>query len=94
MPRIAKKQVNRDNAKADNPKMYYRRVFAILFIDKLISELELTFIKLSDSASRLFFLYQLILPKYHWTKMYTNKIIESYGKDLPKQDVVGIELSS
>ena len=56
MLRIAKKQVNRDNAKADNPKIYYRRVFAILFIDKLISELELTFIKLSDSASRLLFL--------------------------------------
>ena len=63
MPRIAKKQVNRDNAKADNPKIYYRRVFAILFIDKLISELELTFIKLSDSASRLFFLIPTDITK-------------------------------
>ena len=63
MPRIAKKQVNRDNAKADNPKMYYRRVFAILFIDKLISELELTFIKLSDSASRLLFLISTDITK-------------------------------
>ena len=63
MPRIAKKQVNRDNAKADNPKIYYRRVFAILFIDKLISELELTFIKLSDSASRLLFLIPTDITK-------------------------------
>lgn len=63
MPRIAKKQVNRDNAKADNPKIYYRRVFAILFIDKLISELELTFIKLSDSASRLLFLISTDITK-------------------------------
>ena len=63
MTRIAKKQVNRDNAKADNPKIYYRRVFAILFIDKLISELELTFIKLSDSASRLLFLISTDITK-------------------------------
>lgn len=63
MPRKAKKQVNRDNAKADNPKIYYRRVFAILFIDKLISELELTFIKLSDSASRLLFLIPTDITK-------------------------------
>ena len=63
MLRIAKKQVNRDNAKADNPKIYYRRVFAILFIDKLISELELTFIKLSDSASRLLFLIPTDITK-------------------------------
>ena len=63
MPRIAKKQVNRENAKADNPKIYYRRVFAILFIDKLISELELTFIKLSDSASRLLFLISTDITK-------------------------------
>ena len=63
MPRIAKKQVNRENAKADNPKIYYRRVFAILFIDKLISELELTFIKLSDSASRLLFLIPTDITK-------------------------------
>ena len=34
MPRIAKKQVNRDNTKGDSPQTYYRRVFAIPFIDK------------------------------------------------------------
>ena len=50
MPRIAKKQVNRDNTEGDSPETYYRRVFAIPFIDKLISELELRFTKLSHSA--------------------------------------------
>ena len=34
MPRIAKKQVNRDNTEGDSPQTYYRRVFAIPFIDK------------------------------------------------------------
>ena len=53
MPRIAKKQVNRGNTQADSPKTYYIRVFGILFIDKLISEIELKFAKLSHSASRL-----------------------------------------
>ena len=50
MPRIAKKQVNRDNTEGDSPETYYRRVFAIPFIDKLISELALRFTKLSHSA--------------------------------------------
>ena len=53
MPRIAKKQVNRDNTEGDSPENCYRRVFAIPFIDKLLSELELRFAKLSPSASRL-----------------------------------------
>ena len=43
MPRIAKKQVNRDNTEGDSPATYYRRVFALPFIDKLISALELRF---------------------------------------------------
>ena len=45
MPRIAKKQVNRDNTEGDSPEAYYGRVFAIPFTDKFISELELRFIK-------------------------------------------------
>ena len=56
MPRIAKKQVNRDNTEGDSPETYYRRVFAIPFTDELISELELRFTKLSHSVLRLLFL--------------------------------------
>ena len=41
MSRIAKKQVNRDNTEGDSPETCYQRVFALPFIDKLISELEL-----------------------------------------------------
>ena len=63
MPRIAKKQVNRDNTEGDSPETYYRRVFAILFIGKLISELELRFTKLSHSASRLLFLIPTVITK-------------------------------
>ena len=35
MPRIAKKQVNRDNTEGDSPEAYYGRVFAIPFTDNL-----------------------------------------------------------
>ena len=31
MPRIAKKQLNRDNTEADNPETYHKRVLAIPF---------------------------------------------------------------
>ena len=41
----ANKQVNRENTGGDSPQTYYRRVFTILFIDKLISELELRLTK-------------------------------------------------
>ena len=50
MSRIAKKQVTRDNTEGDSLETYYRRVFAIPFIDKLIRELELRSTKLSHSA--------------------------------------------
>ena len=43
MPRIAKKQVNRDNIEGDSSETYYRQVFAIPFIGKLTNELELRF---------------------------------------------------
>ena len=63
MPRIAKKQVNGDNTNGNSLETYYRRVFAIPFIDKLISKLELRFTKLSHSASRLLFLIPTVITK-------------------------------
>ena len=63
MPRISKKQGNRDNTKGDSPETYYRRVLAIPFIDKLISKLELRFIKLSHSAARLLFIIPTVIVK-------------------------------
>ena len=54
MPRIAKNQINRDNTETDSPETYYKRVFAITFIDDLISEHELRFTKLPYFVSRLF----------------------------------------
>ena len=43
MPFVTKKLVNRDNTEGNSLETYYRRVFALHFIDKLISELELRF---------------------------------------------------
>ena len=63
MPRIARKQINRDNTEVGSPETYYRRVCAIPFIDKLISELELRFTKLSHSASKLLFLVPTVINK-------------------------------
>ena len=63
MPRVAKKQVNRDNIDGDSSETYYRQVFAIPFIDKLTNELELRFTKLSHSASRLLFWIPTVITK-------------------------------
>ena len=43
MPRKGKRQVNRHNTETDSPETYCRRVSALPFIGKLISELELRF---------------------------------------------------
>ena len=94
MPRTAKKQVNRDNTEGDSPETYYRRVLAIPFIDKLISELELRFTKLSHPVSRVLFLVPTVITKVPLGKDSYQQIIEMYGKDLPNKDVVDIELSS
>ena len=45
IPHSANKQVNRETTGGDSPQTYYRRVFAILFFDQLISELELRLTK-------------------------------------------------
>ena len=47
MPRIEKRQSNRDNTEADGPEIYYRQVFAIPFIDTLYNDFELRFTKIS-----------------------------------------------
>ena len=92
MPRIAKKQVNRDNTEGDSPETYYRRVFAIPFIDKLISELALRFTKLSHSASRLLFLISTVITKVPLDKDTFQKIIEMHGKELPNKDMADIKI--
>ena len=94
MPGIAKNQVNRDRTEGDSPETYYRRVFAIPLIDKLISKLELRFTKLSHSASRLLFLIPTVITKVPLGKDSYQQIIEMYGKDLPNKNVVDIDLSS
>ena len=94
MPRIAKRQSNRDNTEADSPEIYYRRVFAIPFIDTLYNELELRFTKLSYTASRLLFLIPAVITKVQLDKDSYQDVIEMYGKDLPNQDVVDVELAS
>ena len=93
-PHIAKKQGNRDNTEGDSRETYYRQVFAIPFIDKLISELELRFTKLSHSALRLLFLIPTVITEVPLDKDAYQQIIEMYGKDLSNKYVVDIGISS
>ena len=75
MPRIAKNKINRDNTETDGHKTYYRKVFAIRFIDDLISENELRFTKLSYSVSRVF-----LIPIYIYTEIPTSHLPTSVSR--------------
>ena len=94
MHRTAKKNKSTETILKLIVLKHYRRVFAILFIDELISELELRFTKLSHSASRILFLIPTVITKVPLDKDAYQQITEMYGKDRPNQDLVGIEVSS
>ena len=94
MPCIAKKQVNSDYTEGDSLETNHRQIFAITFIDKSITELELRFTTLSHFASRLLFLIPTFIIKVPLDKNAYQQIIEMYGKYLPNKDVIDIDLSS
>ena len=63
--KVSTKQVQKyRDTEVDSPEPSCRRVFAIPFIDKLISELELRFTKLSCPLVRLLFLIPRIIQQY------------------------------
>ena len=55
-PRIAQRQMHRDNIEAANPKEYYKRVIAIPILDTLISEIKVLFNKFSITACKVRYL--------------------------------------
>ena len=60
-PRMAQRQMHRDNIEEANPKEYYKRVIAIPILDTLISEIEFGFNKFSITASKVLFLVPELL---------------------------------
>ena len=60
-PRMAQRQMHRDNTEEANPKEYYKRVIAIPILDTLISEIEFGFNKFSITASKVLFLVPELL---------------------------------
>ena len=62
LPRIAKRQQNRNNVQTtDTPEEYYRIVLAIPMLDTFISEMKLRFNKISITASKLMYLVPSII---------------------------------
>ena len=55
-PRMAQRQMYRDNIEAANTKDYYKRVVAIPILDTLISEMNIRFNKFSIAASKVLYL--------------------------------------
>ena len=51
-PRMAQRQMHRDNFEAANPNEYFKRVIAIPILDTLLLEMKFRFNKFSITASK------------------------------------------
>lgn len=66
LPRIAKRQIHRQNQPADTPEEYYRRTVAIPLLDCIISEMDTRFNKLSQRAVKLLMFVPAICFTIHF----------------------------
>ena len=53
IPRVAARQMHRNNVPADTPREYFKRAFVIPLLDKFIAEMEFRSNNLNKSSSRL-----------------------------------------
>ena len=61
IPRVAKKQIDRDNVPANWPEEYYKRVLVISIVDTFISEMTCRFNNFICKAARLLILTPSVL---------------------------------
>jgi len=94
LPRIAKRQVHRQNQPANTPEEYYRRTVAIPVLDCIIGEMETRFNKLSQRAVKLLLLVPTICCERSNICDNLKSTVDMYSNDLPNPDLVNTELKS
>ena len=87
IPRVAKKQIYRDNVPANSPEEYYKRALVIPIVDTLISEMTHRFNKFNCKAARLL----ILTPSVLWSEKFKenvdiSQILEEYEEDLINRD--------
>ena len=93
IPRVAEKQIYRDNVPANSPEEYYKRALFIPIVDKFILEMTHRFNKFNCKAAKLLILTPSVLcPEKFKEIVYIFPILEEYEEDLMNRDVMDQEL--
>ena len=92
-PRMAQRQMHRDNTEAANTKEYYKRVVAIPILDSLISKMKIRFNKFSVTASKVLYLVPELICSESDITTKLAPVIEMYKADLINPDIVDQEIS-
>lgn len=93
IPRVALRQMHRNNVPATTPEEYYRRAMAIPLLDTFISEMKFRFNEFSVRSSKLLLLVPSVLCSTsddHMTEL--DSVIEEYKDELPNYEVIDQEL--
>ena len=90
IPRVAARQMHRNNVPAYTAKEYFRRAFVIPLLDEFIAEMEFRFNNLSKSLSRLLCLVPSVISRSE--NLDFSEISEMYKEDLPNIDMLDEEL--
>ena len=93
IPRVAKKQIYRDNVPANSPEEYYKRALVIPIVDTFISEMTYRFNNFICKAAKLLILTPSVLCSEKFKEnVDISPILEEYGEDSINRDVVDQEL--
>ena len=92
-PRMAQRQMHRDNIEAANPKEYYKRVLANSNIGTLISEMKFCFNKFSITASKVRYIISGLICSESDIVTKLAPVIKMYKADLMNPDIVDQEIT-
>ena len=81
IPRVAKKQIYRDNVPANSPEEYYKRALAITNVDTFISEMTYRFNNFICKAAKLLILTPSVLCSEKFEKTLT---VPQFWKNMEK----------
>jgi len=90
IPRVAARQMHRNNLALETPIDYYRCSLTNPLLDRLIAEMEFRFTNLSLTASKLLFLVPSILCKQNEVDL--TEVLNQYADDLLNPDAVDMEI--
>ena len=92
-PRLAPRQMHRDNTEVAKPKEYYKQVKAIPILDTLISKIKFCSNKFSITASKVPYIVPELICSESDIVTKLAPVIEMYKANLINQDIVDQEIT-